>query len=300
MKKIPTTIITGFLGSGKTTIIQNSIKSVWEQERVALIKNEISDVGVDSLELQDPKLEITELDNGCICCTLVGALNEAVEKIIKSYKPDRIIIEASGLAKPASIVIGLELVKNVVIDGVIVVIDTLNYKSLTEIEKSWSGQVQTQFTDLYILNKVDQVTEGIIDDIKDDILGIKPSARIIETSDANIPGTLILGLNHTLSNLKDLDEHDHSEYESFILENFEVDDLENFQEMIGNLPKNIYRAKGYFSFENKNYILNMVAGNVSIREINKSLPQKSKMVFIGKDILKYQNLVEKNSRLIIN
>ncbi|MEI7603489.1 MAG: GTP-binding protein [bacterium] len=295
---IPVTIITGFLGSGKTTLIQNAVKSIWDKEKVAIIKNEIGDVGVDALELSSPKLTVTELANGCICCTLVGALNEALDKIIQDYKPDRIFIEASGLAKPAQIIISLELVKNVYIDGAIVVIDALNFKKLKEIEKSWAAQSQASFVDLYIINKVDQSDEETIDLIKDDILGIYPTARIIETSDANIPASVIIGLHDSFidSELNVVENYEHEiyEYQSFSIENYEVLNIQELQNKLENLPKNIYRSKGFFTdISDHKYILNSVAGKVSFKETDKLLPQKNKIVLIGNDILKYRPYVER-------
>lgn len=296
--KIPVTIVTGFLGSGKTTIIQNVVKSIWDKEKVAIVKNEIGDVGVDALELSSPKLQVTELANGCICCTLVGALDDAVREIVKSYSPDRLIIEASGLAKPAQIVIALELVPEVCVDGVIVVVDTLNYKKLTEIEKAWSSQIQSEFIDLYIFNKVDQISDDILDAIKDDILMLKPSARIIETNDADIPASLIFGL-HPSNLAYEIDaheDHDHAEFSSFSIEDLSITSIDRVQNILETLPKCIYRAKGFFSSNSTNYIMNMVAGKVVISITQKELPSSSKFVFIGLDIEKYKEKIETKLR----
>lgn len=288
--QIPTTIITGFLGSGKTTIIQNAIKDIWEKEKIAIIKNEISDVGVDDLELSDPKLTVTELPNGCICCTLVGALNEAIVEIIQKYSPDRLIIEASGLAKPAQIAVGLELIKDIYVDGVIIVIDSLNYKKYSDIEKSFSGRVQSEMIDLFILNKVNEISEIELDLIKDDILGNNPIARIIETNDANIPASIILGVHPKFESFEITHvphDHDLENYQSFYIENFSVKDTDEFTEIFNTLPRNIYRIKGYFCSANKNYIFNYVSGRTYLKETDKTLPTESKLIFIGKDIDKY-------------
>lgn len=297
MEKISTTIITGFLGSGKTTIINNIVQKIWDKEKIAIIKNEIGDVGVDALELSGPKLQVTELPNGCICCTLVGALNDSILEILEKYSPDRIFIEASGLAKPGQIAIAMELIEKIEIDGVIVVIDALNYKKLKEIDKSNAGRAISEFVDLYIINKADQISENEIDLIKDDILGNIPMARVIETSDANLPPELFIGLNERFLDFETDKEHHHDNsydgFESFAIADFEINDLDKLKTFLENLPKRIYRLKGFFTDNNlQKYIVNGVAGKIDIKETKKELPQASKIVFIGKEMKSYEKNIE--------
>jgi G3E family GTPase len=302
-KKIPITLITGFLGSGKTTIIQNAVKSIWDKKKVAIIKNEISDLSVDALEFDNSKLNITELPNGCICCTLVGALNESLQHIIKEYSPEHIFIEASGLAKPAQIVIALDLVEQVYIDSVIVVLDALNYQNLKEIDKAWSSQIQRDFIDLYILNKVDQISFDDIDNIKDEIFGIHPSARIIETNDAKVPAEVLLGSDYidllrkdytdfNKVETDDMENHNEEGWEFFVVENFRIENIEILKKYLEGLPKSIYRIKGFFQFQNVNYIVNVVGGKANFRVLEKELPKENKVVFIGKNIERYRKIIQ--------
>ena len=97
-------IFSGFLGAGKTTLIKKLIKEAYSKEKVVLIENEFGEIGIDGGFLQDAGIEITEMNSGCICCSLVGDFTKALEKVLSEYKPDRIIIEPSGVGKLSDII----------------------------------------------------------------------------------------------------------------------------------------------------------------------------------------------------
>ena len=97
-------IFSGFLGAGKTTLIKKLIKEAYNGEKVVLIENEFGEIGIDGGFLQDAGIEITEMNSGCICCSLVGDFTKALEKVLDEYKPDRIIIEPSGVGKLSDII----------------------------------------------------------------------------------------------------------------------------------------------------------------------------------------------------
>ena len=97
-------IISGFLGAGKTTLIKKLIKESLSNEKVVLIENEFGEIGIDGSFLKDAGIQITEMNSGCICCSLVGDFSEALEKVVKDYHPDRIIIEPSGVGKLSDVI----------------------------------------------------------------------------------------------------------------------------------------------------------------------------------------------------
>ena len=97
-------IFSGFLGAGKTTLIKKLIKEAYTEEKVVLIENEFGEIGIDGGFLQDAGIEITEMNSGCICCSLVGDFTKALEKVLEDYDPDRIIIEPSGVGKLSDII----------------------------------------------------------------------------------------------------------------------------------------------------------------------------------------------------
>ena len=92
-------IFSGFLGAGKTTLIRKLIQEAYKGEKLVLIENEFGDIAIDGGFLQDAGIEITEMNSGCICCTLVGDFTKALKKVISEYAPDRILIEPSGVGK---------------------------------------------------------------------------------------------------------------------------------------------------------------------------------------------------------
>lgn len=119
-------IISGFLGAGKTTFIKKLINEVFTGEKLVLIENEFGEIGIDGGFLKEAGIEITEINSGCICCTLVGDFSKALKKVIEEYHPDHVIIEPSGVGKLSDVAKAVEDVKqdvDIEITGRITVID---------------------------------------------------------------------------------------------------------------------------------------------------------------------------------
>lgn len=119
-------IISGFLGAGKTTFIKKLIGEVFLDEKIVLIENEFGEIGIDGGFLKDAGVEITEMNSGCICCTLVGDFSRALQKVLKEHTPDRVIIEPSGVGKLSDIVRAVQDVKeeaDIEIGSLITVVD---------------------------------------------------------------------------------------------------------------------------------------------------------------------------------
>ena len=92
-------IFSGFLGSGKTTLIKKLIKEAYQGEKLVLIENEFGEIGIDGSFMKEAGIEITEMNSGCICCSLVGDFGDALRKVLEQFSPDRILIEPSGVGK---------------------------------------------------------------------------------------------------------------------------------------------------------------------------------------------------------
>ena len=101
-------IISGFLGAGKTTLIKKLLSEAFQSEKVVLIENEFGEIGIDGGFLKEAGVEITEMNSGCICCSLVGDFGTALEKVINDYHPDRVIIEPSGVGKLSDVIRAVE------------------------------------------------------------------------------------------------------------------------------------------------------------------------------------------------
>ena len=97
-------IISGFLGAGKTTLIKKLLKEAFAGQQIVLIENEFGEIGIDGGFLKDAGIQITEMNSGCICCSLVGDFGEALKQVVGTYHPDRIIIEPSGVGKLSDVI----------------------------------------------------------------------------------------------------------------------------------------------------------------------------------------------------
>ena len=103
-------IISGFLGAGKTTLIKRLLADALKGEQVVLIENEFGEIGIDGGFLKDAGVQITEMNSGCICCTLVGDFGKALREVIETYHPDRILIEPSGVGKLSDVIAAVQRV----------------------------------------------------------------------------------------------------------------------------------------------------------------------------------------------
>ena len=123
-------VFSGFLGAGKTTLIKKLLKEAYKGEKVVLIENEFGKVGIDGGFLQEAGVEITEMNSGCICCSLVGDFGKAMKEVIEKFSPDRILIEPSGVGKLSDVLRAVEKVESddVVISGAATVADASKCK----------------------------------------------------------------------------------------------------------------------------------------------------------------------------
>ena len=124
-------IISGFLGAGKTTLIKKLLNEAYKGEKLVLIENEFGEIGIDGGFLKDAGVEITELNSGCICCSLVGDFGTALKKVVVDYAPDRIIIEPSGVGKLSDVIAAVERVQNEVeleLNSFVTVVDATKAK----------------------------------------------------------------------------------------------------------------------------------------------------------------------------
>lgn len=123
-------IISGFLGAGKTTLIKKLISEVYKNEKVVLIENEFGEIGIDGGFLKEAGIEITEMNSGCICCSLVGDFTQALKKVLEDFAPDRIIIEPSGVGKLSDVIGAVKEVQsdNAVLNGFTTVVDAKKAK----------------------------------------------------------------------------------------------------------------------------------------------------------------------------
>lgn len=285
VQKIPATVITGFLGAGKTTLIRHILQNA-NGKRIALIINEFGDLGVDGDILKGCNNatcsadDIIELSNGCICCTVADDFIPTMQKILaRSEKPDHIIIETSGLALPQPLVRAFnwpEISTKVTVDSVITVVDAKavsegrfahsvdavdaqrsldeNLDHETPLSELFEDQITS--ADMIIVNKSD-----LLDKAQSDALVAKLKAdsrdgvQVIKATMGALPIDVLLGQKiNTQRNLDTRHEHhhhdhdhDHDEFISFVIELKEIVDIDNFcNTLLDVIQQNdILRLKGF-------------------------------------------------------
>jgi len=175
-------IISGFLGAGKTTFIKRLIGEVFQGEKMVLIENEFGEIGVDGGFLQDAGIEITEMNSGCICCSLVGDFTKALKETVKTYSPDRIIIEPSGVGKLSDVIAAVNNTEdeNIVVDACITVVDCTKCKMY---RKNFGEFYEDQilYSNCVLLSRTDKASEEKIEQAVGILRDINKDANIITT-----------------------------------------------------------------------------------------------------------------------
>ena len=157
-------IYSGFLGAGKTTLIKKMIQEAYKGEQLVLIENEFGEIGIDGGFLQDAGINITEMNSGCICCSLVGDFGKALTQVIEQYHPDRIVIEPSGVGKLSDVIAAVEKVmgEDVVLGHTVAVADAGKVKVyMKNFGEFYNNQIETAST--IILSRTDAIPQAKLD-----------------------------------------------------------------------------------------------------------------------------------------
>ena len=191
--RIPTTIVTGFLGSGKTTLV-NHILANESGRRIAVIVNEFGEVGIDGQLVVGTEEEILELANGCICCTVRADLGRATAALLASGRPiDLLLIETTGLADPApiiqSFVLDETLRSSLELDAIVTVVDAQHVIDQLNNEQA---REQIAFADILLINKVDAAPQRAVDELLRLVRRFNPLARIHRTTACDIDLSCVL------------------------------------------------------------------------------------------------------------
>ena len=227
-------IISGFLGAGKTTFIKKMIKEAFSGEQIVLIENEFGEVGIDGGFLKDAGIEITEMNSGCICCSLVGDFGKNLHEVIHKFHPDRILIEPSGVGKLSDVmksVIDIEKEEDVKLNALVTVVNALKAsKQMKAFGEFFNNQIEYATT--VVLSRSQNATPEQLEFCVKQIQQMNPKAKIITTDWNAISGNQILTVIEGQDNLemktlaearhaKDEEEHeqhhhhdhDHEEHE---------------------------------------------------------------------------------------
>jgi cobalamin biosynthesis protein CobW len=283
MRKIPATIITGFLGAGKTSLLRHLVANA-EGRRLALVINEFGELGIDRELLLGCGIEscsaddVVELANGCICCTVAEDFLPALEKLIdRPDPPEHILIETSGLALPKPLVQAFnwpEIKARVTVDGVVAVIDapalaagrfadtTPELVHDNPLDEVFGDQLAC--ADLVVLNKTD-LTDAATLDVAEREIGsrLRPQARHIKAAFGRVAPSLLLGLSAAAEDdlasrpsQHDLEgEHDHDDFDSFVVALGPITDSATLAASLSGViaTHDILRVKGFLAVPGKDF-----------------------------------------------
>jgi cobalamin biosynthesis protein CobW len=327
MRKIPATVITGFLGAGKTSLLRHLVANA-NGRRLALVINEFGELGVDREILLGCGVEdcreddVIELANGCICCTVADDFLPTLERLIdRPDPPDHILIETSGLALPKPLVQAFawpEVKARVTVDGVIAVVDAAAVAAgrfATDpaalaaqraadpaldhdnpLEEVFEDQLAA--ADLVVLNKADLLRADALDAVERDLGRQKRSAtKLIVASHGVVAPALLLGLDAAAEDdlasrpsHHDLEpEHDHDDFESFVVARGPVADTGGFLAQLGDIiaAHDILRLKGFLHVPGKDFrqVVQGVGARLQHyfdRPWGAGEPRQSRLVVIGR------------------
>ena len=183
-------VLTGFLGSGKTSFLNQFIEYQAARDRlVGVIQNEIGETGVDG-KLMEGDDSVLEVDAGCICCTLAGTLGAAVRRLMETVAPEIIVLESTGLANPLNLLDELKgMARQVRLGAVVALADAARFEA--SLAASDIARDQIAAADVVVLNKCDLVDAGVLKALKMRIAGLNPKARLLETTYGRVPPGLV-------------------------------------------------------------------------------------------------------------
>jgi cobalamin biosynthesis protein CobW len=326
LQRVPCTIVTGFLGSGKTTLIRHVLANA-NGRRLAVIVNEFGDVGIDGEILKGcgnaacPEENIVELANGCLCCTVADEFVPALDLILaREPQVEHIVIETSGLALPKPLVQAfhwLAIKSRVTVDGVVAVVDgaaladgrvaadldALSRQRAADTALDHDNPIEEVFgdqiacADLVVLNKRDLLDAAGMEKAVAAVAGALPRAvRIVTVADGKVDPAALLGLGvgteddieNRRTHHDDELEHDHDDFESFVVKLAEIADPASIAKRIAGLAEahNVLRIKGFVAVAGKpmRLLIQAVGPRVSHyydRPWGASEPRQGSLVVIG-------------------
>ncbi|SHK41997.1 CobW family GTP-binding protein [Thermocrinis minervae] len=281
---LPSFVVTGFLGSGKTTFLINSVRRHFEGRRVAIVVNELGEVGVDGKILQGIYSDVMEIAEGCICCSLHAEFQKALSEIKEKFNPEILFVETSGAAEPFPVMLSLQSL-GCSVEGVACIVDSKNF---LEYKDDPVAKHQIGSSNILILNKIDLVSQDQLKQVEDEVLNVwrqnqlrnyftgeplfRSPPRIYRASHGVVPKEVFEGVYplEELTAIPHHHDHDHSHQRKDIVYIEEEIDYEKLMEILEDLTKKAIRVKGIVRVKDSPYplIVNYSFGLLDISELN--------------------------------
>jgi len=255
------TILTGFLGAGKTSVL-NHILGGGHGRRIAVLVNDFGAVNIDAALIENRDGEVVSLENGCICCSLADGLLASVVRLVRhEHPPEHILIETSGVSDPAEVARTFgdpDLQPYAPLEGIVTVIDA-EQAPILDGEMRPVAARQVQVVDIAILNKLDLVDEDGRQRARDWVRAHSPRARLIEAEHGRVPLALLLDIGGAVELLEDgrtagLDRgprHDAPPFDTHTFESAEPLSIRRLHAMLSRMPRTVFRAKGVLNLVEK-------------------------------------------------
>jgi len=286
--RLPLTIVTGFLGSGKTTLV-NHILANRPGRRIAVLVNEFGDIAIDGDLIAGAAGDTVELANGCVCCSINNDLIDAVFRVLQRRPPvDDLIVETTGVADPLPVALTFlrpELRGAVRLDGIVAVADAENF-SLDRFAGT-AALNQLRYADFVLLNKCDLAAPDRVDFVETVIRNHAVGVRVLRVTRARAALPLILGggpVRDALAATKA--GHRHITEDGFAAVSFASDgafSAEAFQAFLEQLPANVFRAKGILTIDgsHRRQLFHLVGRRFTLDEAPADFAGPSRLVLIG-------------------
>jgi G3E family GTPase len=277
MLRTPITLITGPLGSGKTTLLRHILTAY--PAKIAVVMNEFGEVAIDTKVIEGKNVRIAELGGGCVCCSLLGEFEAAVDEIIAKIAPEIIVVETTGLAEPEALVFNIqEALPECRLDGVVSVIDADMLIRFPEF--GHTTRMQIEGADILLLNKIDLVDARQIEPLETRLREINPTAAIARTERCCVDTELLFGIGHEKKLARPQHQHE-LEFESFAFSSDRIFSRDCFEHFADSLPASVIRAKGFIRFVDRTELFNFVVGRWDLEPFE---TDRTELVFIGKKI----------------
>ncbi|TQV75733.1 CobW family GTP-binding protein [Denitrobaculum tricleocarpae] len=285
-QRLPLTVITGYLGAGKTTLVNHMLRHA-DGRRIMVLVNDFGDIAVDADLIESQEGDTLTLANGCICCSMGGDLFYALSDALdRQPRPDHLLIEASGVADPTRISEIARAEPELRLDGTIALLDALGFPALVDDAQIGSSLVrQIAAADLIVVSKSDLQAPDALSELKAQVAALAPTARQIEASFGRVPLEVLLGslspaevdeipqgCAHYGHSGHDHANHDHAEdhedlYSRWSLARDCIFGQQELADVLKDLPAGLLRLKGFVKLDGCWALVQAVGGRVEIESL---------------------------------